>query len=109
MKITEFQDLDPPVSDHHTGTIDWFVRVTNNNDAYYIMNDGSETLGDLMHHASKVFYFDTKLEAYEASFAFYVANGTKAYPHFAEWMDEKNGTKAKITNNGIQSQHMRFD
>lgn len=111
MKLTDFHDLDPPVSDHHTNTIDWFVRVTDMNYPYYIFNDGSDTLGDLMDNHESKFYFDTKLKAYEASFAYYVAYGGKAYPHFDEWMDEKRGTKSKSknTNNDIQSQHMRFD
>lgn len=111
MKLTDFQELDEPLSDHHTGTKNWFVRVVNTNYPYYIFNDGSSTLGDLMINDVTKFYFDTKLEAYEASFAYYVAANNKPYPHFDDWRDEKRAMRAtrKITNNGIRSQHMRFN
>lgn len=109
MDISDFQDLDPPISDHLAGIKVWFVRVTNINDAYYILNDGTDTLGNFMDLDEKDFYFDTKLEAYEASFAYYVAANDKAYPHFDDWMDERTAVRSKITNTGITSQQMKFN
>ena len=80
-----FYELDAPVSDHHSHTIDWFVRIKDNEPSYYILNDGTACLGNLMHHPTIDFYFKTEIEAHEAAAKYYDFHST-IYPYHSEWL-----------------------
>lgn len=113
--ITDFHELNAPISDGGCGD-DW---CTNNKYSapsyYYLLNDNSNQLGDLLTGLKQhQFYFDSECDCHTAAAKYYQHHGL-GYPYNSEWLqavrrnhggggDVKSSHDANI----IESQVMEF-
>lgn len=86
-QTTEFHSLRLPYSDGGGGNQDWCTCDKDTMGMWYLLNDGSNTLGDLMDGLKvREFYFNTEEEAYKALYQYYAHHGVP-YPYIDEWLD----------------------
>ena len=106
MSAKNFYELEVPVSDNPSKMIDWYVRIKDDDPSYYILNDVTCSLGNLMHHPSIDFYFKTEIDAHKAASAYYNSH-YKQYPYNSEWA-LAIGRTPDVGDNDDESQTMRF-
>ena len=105
MTARNFYELEVPVSDNPSKMIDWYVRIKDDDPSYYILNDVTCSLGNLMHHPSVDFYFINEIEAHKAAAAYYNSH-SKQYPYNSEWLVAVG--KSPADDDDSESQTMRF-
>ena len=109
--IRDFHELRLPISDNgHTDNsgADWCTRHKGIVEFYYLLNNGSRLLGDLLDGLIPAeFYFDTEAKCHEAMAAYYRSHG-KEYPYMDEWSAAIVGNTT-TTRKVHESQVMRFN
>lgn len=109
--IKDFHELWVPASDSDGAYgSDWCSYDKDLNGLYYLLNDGSNTLADLVAGPNpKEFYFKTSEDCHWAMAQYYISHGKK-YPYMDEW-DAVTGisnTVADLNVNVGGSKVMRF-
>lgn len=110
--IKGFHELCLPISDSGAGNKDWCTHFNgytgNNSQFYYLLNNGSRLLGDLLDGLIPAeFYFDTEVKCHEAMAAYYRSHGTE-YPYMDEW-SAAIAANMTTTRKVHESQVMRFE
>ena len=110
--IKDFYELRLPISDNgHTDNsgADWCTRHKAVTEFYYLLNNGSRLLGDLLDGLkTEEFYFDTEVKCHEAMQAYYMSHGVK-YPYMDEWAVALSGNTTPTEKIDVnESQVMRF-
>lgn len=102
----QFYKLNLPELNTNNGKPVWVVRIEDA-PAYYLVNDGSFTLDNLMLCAESIFCFESLREAHHQACEYYSSHN-QIYPYFDEYSEAfKSETDAKLTDD-IQSEPMNF-
>ena len=109
--IKDFYELYLPISDNgHTDNsgADWCTRHKAATQFYYLLNDGSRLLGDLLDGLkTEEFYFDTEVLCHEAMSSYYSQHNV-LYPYISEWREARAKMFDAKPADDNESQVMRF-
>lgn len=107
MAITRFRELRLPQPGIHAGNDVWFVH-TKIASPFYLTNDGTYHLADLLTNSDRLFYFKTLREAHRHACEYYTKHG-EPYPYFIEYRKASANTNGSGNDNDIHSQQMVFN
>ena len=108
--MEDFAKLKSPTQNLSIGKATWLVETKKTINCYWycLLSDGSnELIAPFANTETDTYIFDTKLEAYCASMAYYHSHG-HGYPYFDEYEKERK-VENVVSTSQHESQVMRFN